>query len=93
MVDSYDGRNKKPVTHPGKFPPLLLQGTEKIAVSLSCNILPHNFQEVYRASIASLKRSPYTLLPDFPQGGIMVGTHTHFDEFFLKRVGEMLFIV
>lgn len=70
-ADSYDGRNKEPVTLPVKFPLLLLQGTEGIAVSLSCKILPHNFQEICRAAIASLKKEPYTLLPDFPQGGIM----------------------
>lgn len=68
---SYDGRNKEPIAFPSKFPLLLLQGAEGIAVGLSCKILPHNFNEVGEACIASLRNEPFTLIPDFPTGGIM----------------------
>ncbi len=68
---SYDGRNKEPVTLPVKFPLLLAQGAEGIAVGLSCKILPHNFNELIDASIAHLRGDGFTLLPDFPTGGIM----------------------
>lgn len=68
---SYDGRNKEPVTFPMKFPLLLAQGVEGIAVGLSCRILPHNFCELINASIASLRGEPFQLFPDFIQGGIM----------------------
>jgi topoisomerase-4 subunit A len=68
---SYDGRNKEPVALPMKFPVLLAQGVEGIAVGLACKILPHNFLEVLDASIAALRDEPFTLLPDFPTGGIM----------------------
>ena len=71
---SYDGRNKEPVTLPVKFPLLLAQGVEGIAVGLSCRILPHNFIELCDASIAALRKEEFTLLPDFPQGGIMDAT-------------------
>lgn len=71
---SYDGRNKEPVTLPIKFPLLLAQGVEGIAVGLSCRILPHNFIELCDASVAALRKEPYDLLPDFPQGGIMDAT-------------------
>lgn len=68
---SYDGRNKEPVTLPMKFPLLLAQGVEGIAVGLSCRILPHNFIELCDASIAALRGEPFELYPDFPQGGIL----------------------
>jgi topoisomerase-4 subunit A len=68
---SYDGRNKEPVTLPVKFPLLLAQGVEGIAVGLSCRILPHNFIELCDASIAALRGEEFSLVPDFPQGGIM----------------------
>ncbi len=68
---SYDGRNKEPVTLPVKFPLLLAQGVEGIAVGLSCRILPHNFIELCEACIAALRDEPIKILPDFPQGGIM----------------------
>lgn len=71
---SYDGRNKEPVTLPMKFPLLLAQGVEGIAVGLSCRILPHNFVELCDACIASLRGEPYNLLPDFATGGIMDAT-------------------
>lgn len=67
---SYDGRKKEPVTLPVKFPLLLAQGTEGIAVGLATKIMPHNFIELVEASIAILKGQPFTLLPDFPTGGI-----------------------
>ena len=68
---SYDGRNKEPVTLPAKFPLLLAQGVEGIAVGLSCRILPHNFIELCDASIAALRDEEVNILPDFIQGGIM----------------------
>ncbi len=68
---SYDGRNKEPVTLPIKFPLLLAQGVEGIAVGLSCRVLPHNFNELCDASIAALRKEEVNILPDFPQGGIM----------------------
>ena len=66
---SYDGRNKEPITLPIKFPLLLAQGAEGIAVGLSCKILPHNFNELLDAAISYLKDEPFTLYPDFPTGG------------------------
>ena len=68
---SYDGRNKEPVTLPVKFPLLLAQGVEGIAVGLACKVLPHNFNELIDASIAILRGEPFTLVPDFPTAGIM----------------------
>ena len=68
---SYDGRNEEPVTLPVKFPLLLAQGTEGIAVGLASKILPHNFNELISASIAHLKGEEFQLLPDFPTGGLM----------------------
>ncbi|NVO21039.1 MAG: DNA gyrase/topoisomerase IV subunit A [Bacteroidetes bacterium] len=67
---SYDGRNKEPVTLPVKFPLLLAQGVEGIAVGLASKILPHNFIELIDASIAVLKGEEFNLLPDFPTGGL-----------------------
>lgn len=68
---SYDGRKKEPVTLPVKFPLLLAQGVEGIAVGLSTRILPHNFCELIRASIALLKGKPVEIYPDFPTGGLI----------------------
>ena len=68
---SYDGRRKEPVTLPMKFPLLLAQGVEGIAVGLACKILPHNFNELIEASIAALRGERFDLVPDFPTGGIM----------------------
>jgi topoisomerase-4 subunit A len=67
---SYDGRKKEPVNLPVKFPLLLAQGADGIAVGLSTKILPHNFIELIDASIAYLKKKPFDLLPDFPTGGL-----------------------
>jgi len=66
---SYDGRNKEPITLPVKFPLLLAQGAEGIAVGLSSKILPHNFNEICDAAISYLRDEPFTLYPDFPTGG------------------------
>jgi len=66
---SYDGRNKEPVTLPIKFPLLLAQGVEGIAVGLACKILPHNFNELIDASIDILRGKTTDILPDFPTGG------------------------
>jgi len=66
---SYDGRNKEPVTLPMKFPLLLAQGVEGIAVGLACKILPHNFIELIDACIAALRKQPFELYPDFFTGG------------------------
>lgn len=66
---SYDGRKKEPVTLPAKFPLLLAQGVEGIAVGLSTKVLPHNFCEIIKASIAYLKGKTFELYPDFPTGG------------------------
>ena len=70
-MNSYDGRNKEPVTLPVKFPLVLYQGADGIAVGLNCKILPHNFNEIIDASIAFLRGEEYHLYPDFPSGGIM----------------------
>ncbi len=67
---SYDGRNREPVTLPMKFPLLLAQGVEGIAVGLACKILPHNFVELIEGSIAIVRKQKVNLLPDFPSGGI-----------------------
>lgn len=66
---SYDGRNREPVTLPVKFPLLLAQGVEGIAVGLSSKILPHNFNELCDASVSYLKGKPFVLYPDFQTGG------------------------
>ncbi|MDE6440558.1 MAG: DNA gyrase/topoisomerase IV subunit A, partial [Bacteroidales bacterium] len=68
---SYDGRNQEPVVLPVKFPLLLAQGVEGIAVGLSTKVLPHNFRELLQASVAILKKEDFTLYPDFPTGGLM----------------------
>ncbi len=67
---SYDGRKNEPVTLPMKFPLLLAQGTDGIAVGLSTKILPHNFCELIEASIKYLKGQPFELFPDFITGGM-----------------------
>lgn len=66
---SYDGRNKEPIVLPIKFPLLLAQGVEGIAVGLNTKILPHNFLELIDASIAILKNKEFEIYPDFPTGG------------------------
>ncbi|MCU0416594.1 MAG: DNA gyrase/topoisomerase IV subunit A [Cytophagaceae bacterium] len=72
---SYDGRKKEPVTLPVKFPLLLAQGVEGIAVGLSTKILPHNFIELIEASIAILKNKKFELYPDFLTGGFIDVSH------------------
>ena len=70
-ASSYDGRNQEPVNLPLKFPLLLAQGAEGIAVGLACKILPHNFNELIDGCIDVLRKKRTNLLPDFPTGGIM----------------------
>jgi len=67
---SYDGRAKEPVTLPAKFPIVLLEGAEGIAVGLSTKILPHNFNDLCRAAINYLQGKTFRIYPDFPTGGI-----------------------
>ena len=69
-MTSYDGRNQEPTELPVRFPLLLAQGTEGIAVGMASKILPHNFNELIDASIAILKGEPYEIYPDFPTGGL-----------------------
>lgn len=66
---SYDGRNREPITLPAKFPLLLAQGAEGIAVGLSSKVLPHNFNEICDAAVSCLHGEPFMLYPDFPTGG------------------------
>lgn len=68
---SYDGRKKEPVTLPAKFPLLLAQGADGIAVGLSSKILPHNFNELLDAAIAYLRGEEFVLYPDFVTGGLL----------------------
>ncbi|WP_286833224.1 MULTISPECIES: DNA gyrase/topoisomerase IV subunit A [unclassified Proteiniphilum] len=68
---SYDGRNKEPVTLPAKFPLLLAQGAEGIAVGLSSKILPHNFNELCSAAVSYLRGEEFKLYPDFQTGGFI----------------------
>lgn len=68
---SYDGRKPEPINLPIKFPLLLAQGVEGIAVGLSSKILPHNFNELLDASIAALKGEEFQIYPDFPTGGLI----------------------
>ncbi|MFC1850830.1 DNA gyrase subunit A, partial [candidate division CSSED10-310 bacterium] len=72
---SYDGRKAEPVTLPVKFPLVLAQGVEGIAVGLSTRILSHNFQELCQASIAYLQHKPFELFPDFATGGLIDVDH------------------
>ena len=67
---SYDGRNQEPVNLPVKFPLLLMQGSQGVAVGLACKMLPHNFNELIDASVAYLKGDDFVLYPDFPTGGL-----------------------
>lgn len=69
-MSSYDGRNQEPVNLPAKFPLLLAQGVEGIAVGLASKILPHNFNELIDASISYLNGKEFILYPDFPTGGL-----------------------
>ena len=69
-ISSYDGRNKEPATLPMKFPLLLAQGVEGIAVGLASKILPHNFNEIIDAAISYLKGESFALFPDFQTGGM-----------------------
>ncbi len=68
---SYDGRKNEPITLPVKFPLLLAQGVEGIAVGLSTKIMPHNFNEICKAAIQHLEDKPFRLLPDFQGGGLV----------------------
>lgn len=72
---SYDGRKQEPVTLPMKFPLLLAQGAEGIAVGLSTKILPHNFIEICDSAIKYLRGKKFELLPDFQTGGLMDATN------------------
>ena len=72
---SYDGRKREPLTLPAKFPLLLTQGAEGIAVGLSCKILPHNFNEVIDAAISYLRGEEFHLYPDFQTGGYIDVSH------------------
>ena len=67
---SYDGRAKEPVTLPAKFPIVLLEGAEGIAVGLATKILPHNFNDLCRAAINHLQGKTFRIFPDFPTGGV-----------------------
>lgn len=69
--DSYDGRNREPVTFPAKVPLVLVLGAEGIAVGMSTRILPHNFTEVLQAMQAELRGESWELYPDFPGGGLV----------------------
>lgn len=69
-IESYDGRNKEPVTFPAKIPVGLIQGAEGIAVGMATRILPHNFNEVLEAVKAALVGEQHLLFPDFPTGGM-----------------------
>ena len=69
-VPSYDGRNKEPIELPVKFPLLLTSGAEGIAVGLSTKIMPHNFNELIKSSIAILEDKSFKIYPDFPSGGL-----------------------
>ena len=69
--NSYDGRNKEPINLPVKFPLVLAQGVEGIAVGLSTKILPHNFNELIKSSISIINDKPFKLFPDFDAGGMI----------------------
>ncbi len=71
FIDSYDGRMQEPVTLPAKLPLLLLLGAEGIAVGMATKIMPHNFCELLQAQIDYLQGREFTLLPDFPRGGLV----------------------
>ena len=82
---SYDGRNNEPICLPMKFPMVLLNGTEGIAVGLSTRILPHNFIEIIRSSISILKGRSFKLFPDFPSYGMIDVTDYNYG----KRGGKI----
>jgi topoisomerase-4 subunit A len=71
FVKNYDGRRNEPVILPSKLPLLLMLGAEGIAVGMSTKVLPHNFCELIEAQIAIMQKKPFTLYPDFFQGGMM----------------------
>lgn len=71
MASSYDGRHQEPICLPAKIPLLLMQGVDGIAVGMSTHILPHNFVELLEAEIAIIEGREFTIVPDFPTGGIM----------------------
>jgi topoisomerase IV subunit A len=71
FVPTYDGRREEPVALPAKIPLLLMLGAEGIAVGISTRILSHNFAELLDAQISILSKKPFSILPDFPQGGLM----------------------
>ncbi len=71
LLPSYDGRHQEPIHLPAKIPVVLLQGADGIAVGMSTHIFPHNFAELIQAEIALLEGKSFTILPDFPTGGIM----------------------
>jgi topoisomerase-4 subunit A len=70
-VDSYDGRNREPVTLPAKIPIVLAMGAEGIAVGMATRILPHNLIELMKAQIAVLRKKKFQIYPDFPTGGLV----------------------
>jgi topoisomerase-4 subunit A len=74
-IPSYDGRNREPVMLPVKFPLLLAQGAEGIAVGMACKVLPHNFIELIDASVDVLRGKKTNILPDFPNGGLADFSH------------------
>lgn len=71
FIPSYDGRSKEPVLLPSKLPLLLLMGAKGIAVGLSTEIFPHNFNELIEAQIAIIQKKPFTIYPDFQTGGVI----------------------
>lgn len=71
MIPSYDGRHQEPIHLPAKIPLILMQGADGIAVGMATHILPHNFIDLLEAEIAILEGKEYTIVPDFPTGGIM----------------------
>jgi topoisomerase-4 subunit A len=73
-IPTYDSRHQEPICLPAKIPVLLLHGAEGIAVGMATTILPHNFNELLEAEIAILQGEEYSILPDFPTGGIMDAT-------------------
>lgn len=71
LAPSYDGRHQEPIYLPAKIPVVLMQGADGIAVGMATHIFPHNFVELLEAEIAILEGQPFSVLPDFPTGGIM----------------------
>jgi len=71
LAPSYDGRKEEPVALPAKIPVLLMLGTEGIAVGMATRVLPHNFRELLEAQIRSLQGKAFSVVPDFPQGGLL----------------------